>query len=127
MKSTTYITEITTRKAGNYLSEGRKLGSTCLLPCSPARFVFVVLWYCMPCHKLRNFPREFTEKCFAVFNQSGSAIYHTYRSLLFFREFSSIIPFMVSLQDSSQTKGIEYIFISCIVCKRLAGRGIFFN
>ena len=31
MKSTTYFAEIATQKAEKYLSEGRKLGSTCLL------------------------------------------------------------------------------------------------
>ena len=39
MKSTTYFTEITTSKAWKYLSEGRKLGSTYFLACSPACFV----------------------------------------------------------------------------------------
>ena len=31
MKTTTYIIEITSQKDEKYLSEGRKLGSTCLL------------------------------------------------------------------------------------------------
>ena len=39
MKSTTYIAVITTHKAEKYLSEGRKLGSTSLLTCSPAHFL----------------------------------------------------------------------------------------
>ena len=47
---------------------------------------------------LRNFLHVFTEKCFAIFDQSGWAIYLTwYRLLFFFWEFSSIIPFMVWL------------------------------
>ena len=63
MKSTTYnITEITTQKAEKYLSEGRKLESTCLLTCMLHR-------------QLRNFPCEFTEKCFAVFDKSSRVIY----------------------------------------------------
>ena len=71
--------------------------------------------------QLRNFPREFTEKCFAVFDQSSHAIYLAwYWPLLFFWEFFSIIPFMVWLQDSSQIKGRGYIFMSSIVCWRLA-------
>ena len=65
MKSTTYIVEITNQKNEKYLY-------------------------------LRNFLRVFTEKCFAIFDQSGWVIYLTwYRPLLFFWEFSSIIPFMV--------------------------------
>ena len=34
-----HIAEITALKAEKYLSEGRKLGSTCLLACLPPRFV----------------------------------------------------------------------------------------
>ena len=83
MKSTTYIVEITNQKNEKYLSKGRN-PFACLPPC--------LLVSC----QLRNFPREFTEKCFAVFDQSSHAIYLTwYRPLLFFWEFSSIIPFMV--------------------------------
>ena len=83
MNCTTYILEITNQKNEKYLSEGRNP-----LACLPPR----LLASC----QLRNFPREFTEKCFDVFNQSSCAIYLTwYQLLLFFREFSSIIPFMV--------------------------------
>ena len=60
---------------------------------------------------------EFTGKCFAVFDQSSRVIYLTwYRSLLFFWEFSFVIPFMVWLQDSIQIKERGYIFMSSIVC-----------
>ena len=46
--------------------------------------------------KTGNFAPEFTEKCFADFEQSSCAIYLTwYTLLLFFQEFTSIIPFMV--------------------------------
>ena len=80
MKSTTFIVEITNQKNEKYLSWGEK--PTCLLAS------------CL----LRNFPQEFTEKCFAVFDQSSCVIYLTwYRPVLFFCEFSSIIPFMVWL------------------------------
>ena len=83
MKGTTHIVEITTQQNEKYLSEGRNL-----LTCSPA----CLLASC----QLRNFPREFTEKCFAVFDQSSYAIYLMwYWSPLFFWEFSSIILFMV--------------------------------
>ena len=79
MKSTTHIVEITTQQNEKCLSEGKNL-----LACSPA----CLFASC----QLRNFPREFTEKCFAVFDQSSCAIYLTwYRPLLFFWEFSSII------------------------------------
>ena len=82
MKSTTYFAEITNQKAEKYLSERGKLESTCLLA---GRLC-----------QLRNFPCEFTENCFAVFDQSSRVIYLMwYRSLLLFPEFSSIIPFMV--------------------------------
>ena len=85
MKSTTCITEITNQKNEKYLSEGRNP-----LACLPPR----LLASC----QLRNFPREFTEKCFAVFDQSSCAIYFMwYWPLLFFWEFSSIIPFMAQL------------------------------
>ena len=97
-------TSITTQKNEKYLSERRNL-----FACSPSQPF-------ASC-QLRNFPREFTEKCFAIFDQSRRAIYLTwYRPLLFFREFYSIISFMVSLKDSSQIKGRGYIFLSSIVC-----------
>ena len=83
MKSATYIVEITTQKNEKYLSEGRNP-----LACSPARL--------LTSFQLRNFPHEFTEKCFGIFDQSSHAIYLTwYWLLLFFWEFSSIIHFMV--------------------------------
>ena len=82
MKSTTYIAEITNQKNEKYLSEGRNP-----LACLPR-----LLALC----QLRNFLREFTEKCFAVFDQLSCMIYLTwYWPLLFFWEFSSIIPFML--------------------------------
>ena len=85
MKSTTYIAEITNQKNEKYLSEGRN-PLACLPPC--------LLTSC----QLRNFPGEFAGKCFATFDQSSCAIYLTwYRPLLFFCEFSSIIPFMIRL------------------------------
>ena len=107
MKSTTYIVEITNQKNEKYLSEGRNP-----LACLPPR----LLASC----QLRNFPREFTEKCFSVFDQTSCASSLTwYLLLLFFWEFSSIIPFMIWLKDSSQIKGKGYIFKSSIVSKRL--------
>ena len=66
MKSTTYFAEITNQKAEKYRSRRRKQESTCLLASC----------------QLRNFPREFIENCFAVFDQSSRATYHTW-SLLF--------------------------------------------
>ena len=48
--------------------------------------------------ELRNFLREFNEKCFAVFGQSNCVIYLVwYRSLLLFQEFSSIILFIYGM------------------------------
>ena len=61
-KSTTYIVEITAWKNEKYLSERRNP-----LACLPA----CLLTSC----QLRNIPREFTEKCFAVFDQSNCVIY----------------------------------------------------
>ena len=85
MKSTTYIAEIIIEKNEKYLSEGRN-PFACLSP--------QLLASC----QLRNFLHEFTEKCFAVFDQSSCVIYLLwYQPLLFFWEFSSIIPFMVQL------------------------------
>ena len=55
------------------------------MACSPARFV-----------SAKGFLCDFIQKYFAVFDQSDRAIYLTwYQSILFFREFSSIIPFTV--------------------------------
>ena len=72
MKSTTYIVEIPNQKNEKYLSMRRNP-----VACSPSRLLALC--------QLRNFPREFTEKCFAVFDQSSCAIYLTwYRRLLFF-------------------------------------------
>ena len=85
MKSTTYIYEKSNQKNEKYLSVGRN-PVACLRPCRLASC------------QLRNFLREFTEKCFAVFYQSGCAIYLMwYRPLQFFLEFYSIIPFMIWL------------------------------
>ena len=68
MKSTTCIVEVTTQKNGRYLSEGRNP-----LACSPAQL--------LDSRQLRNFPRDFTEKRFATFDQSSHVIYLTwYRS-----------------------------------------------
>ena len=95
MKSTAYIAEITTLKNEKYLSQKR----------NPLVY--------LPTHlldlcQLKNFTREFTEKCFAVFDQSSRSIYLTwYWSLLLFWEFSFIIPFVACLQDYSQIKGRE--------------------
>ena len=115
VKSTRYIAEMTTQKKEKCLSGwgrggggsvGRGRGkSTCLIAC--------VLASC----QLRNFLCEFTEKCFPIFDQSSCVIRFTwYQLLLFFREFSSVIPFMVLLQDSSQMKGTGYIFMSSNIC-----------
>ena len=90
MKSTTYITEITAQKNKKYLFEGRKLGFTCLLAS----------------YQLKSFLREFTEKCFAVFDQSSRAIYLSwYWSLLFFREFPSIIPLWYDFKILVKSRG----------------------
>ena len=77
MKSTTYIVEITNQKNEKYLYVGRN----------------PVAWsppHLLALFQLRNFPCVFTEKCFAIYLT-------WYRPLLFFWEFSSIIPFMVWL------------------------------
>ena len=75
MKSTTYIVEITKQKNEKYLYVGRNP-----VAWSQPR----LLASC----QLRNFPRVFTEKCFAVFDQSSCAIYFTwYRPVLFFWDF----------------------------------------
>ena len=85
MKSTIYIVEITNQKNEKYLYVWRNP-----VVCSPPR----LLASC----QLRNFPRVFTEKCFAVFDQTGYAIYLTrYWPHLFFWEFFSIISFIVWL------------------------------
>ena len=85
MKSTTCIVEITNQKNENYLYVGINP-----VAWSPSRL--------LASYQLRNFLCVFTEKCFAIFDQSDCAIYLTwYRRLLFFWEFSSIIPFMVWL------------------------------
>ena len=85
MKSITYIVEITNQKNEKYLYVERNP-----VAWLPPRLLALC--------QLRNFLHVFTEKCFAVFDQSSCAIYLTwYQPLLFFWEFSSIIPFMVWL------------------------------
>ena len=80
-----YIVEITNQKNEKYLYVGRD--SVAWLPPH-------LLTLC----QLRNFLRVFTEKCFAVFDQSSCTIYlKWYPPLLLFWQFSSIIPFMVWL------------------------------
>ena len=77
------IAEITNQKNEKYLYVGRN----------------PVVW--LPPHllslcQLSFFLCVFTEKCFAVFDQSSCTIYLMwYQLVLFFWEFSSIIPFMV--------------------------------
>ena len=79
MKSTTYIAEVTTQKKEKGLSEG-----IIPLACLPARLM-----------STKKFS-VFTEKCFAVFYRSSHTIYlRLCWSLLFFWEFSPIIPVMV--------------------------------
>ena len=66
-------------------------------------------------YQIRNLPRKFTENCFAIFDQPSSTIYITwYRLLLFFRKFSSVISYMIWLQDSSQIKRRGCICMSSI-------------
>ena len=59
MKKTTYIAEITNQKNEKYLSEGRN-PLACWPPC--------LLASC----QLRNFPREFTEKCLAILTNQAA-------------------------------------------------------
>ena len=61
MKSTTYIVELTNRKNEKYLYPGRNP-----VAWSPPCFLALC--------QLINFLRVFTEKCFAVLDQSGCAI-----------------------------------------------------
>ena len=61
--------------------------------------------------QLRNFLHEFTEKTFAVFDQSSHAIYLTwYWLLLFFQEFSSVTHFMVWLFFNWKLNILSFIF-----------------
>ena len=108
MKSTTYIVEITNQKNEKYLSEGRNLFA-CLPLC--------LLASC----QVRNFPREITEKSFAIFDQSSCMIYLTCISPSYFSgNFLLPFPLWYYFTDSSQIKGRGYIFQSSIACKRLA-------
>ena len=87
MKNTTYFVEITSQKAEVSVWERK----------TRIHFLDGLFATC----QLRNFPCEFTENCFAAFDQSSCAIYLMwYRLLLFFLEFTSIILFMVWFQDS---------------------------
>ena len=79
MKSTTYIVEITNQKNEKYLSEGRNLFA-CLPLC--------LLASC----QVRNFPREITEKSFAIFDQSSCMIYLTCISPSYFSG-NFLLPF----------------------------------
>ena len=88
MKSTTYFAEITTQKAEKYLREETR--------------IHYLLAHLLASSELRNFPCEFTENCFAIFDQSSHAIYLMWhRPLLFFPEFTSIIPFIVVFSNKT--------------------------
>ena len=92
-----YPIEIITQKAGKYLKVWEKKTRVHL-------FAHLLTWYWR-----KSFPREFTEKYFAVFDQSTCTIYLMWYSLLpFFKEFTYIIPFMTWLR--------RYIFISSTAC-----------
>ena len=92
MKSTTYINEITTQKNEKYLSEGRNPLACLLALC-----------------QLRNFSHEFTEKCFAVFDQSNCAIYLMwYQPLLFLIFFYHSFYGMTSRFYSNQGEGTHF-------------------
>ena len=73
------------------------------------------------------FCSSFTEKCFAIFDQSNHMIYLMWYWLLpFFRKFSSIIPFTVWLQDSSQIKR-RGTFLCLGSCVNVRQQYFFFN
>ena len=101
MKSTTYIAKITTQKNEKYLLEREENQNP--LACSSAR----LLTSC----QLRNFPLEFTEKCFAVFDQSRRVVYLTWYWPLFF--FPGIFFYqsfysMTSRFQSNQGEGVHF-------------------
>ena len=98
-KSTAYSTKTTTLKAGKYLkiSDKGKLEAKCF--CLLARY-----WQ-------RNFPREFTENCFAVFDQSSRVILLTwYCRLYFFPWIPRGYPLNGSVKDFlSNRRGVNII------------------
>ena len=109
MKSTTHVIEITNQKNEKYQSEGRNP-----LACWPPHLLALC--------QLRNFPGEFTEKCFAVFDQSSCMIYLTwYWSLLLW---SFLLWYGFKILVKSREGG--YIFKSSIACKCLAEFFFFF-
>ena len=88
MKSATYITEITMQKSEKNLSEGRKLGSICLLAC-----------YLRVNKEMFHVSLLKTVLSFLI-NQAVQFISHgIYWSLLYFREYLSIIHFDILWYD----------------------------
>ena len=109
MKSTTYMVEITTQKNEKYLSEGRNP-----LACLATRLAARFLASC----QLRNFLLEFTEKCFAILEQSNCVTYYTwFWSLLFFSGiffYHSFYGMAVRFQ-SKQGEGVSFYIQLCLL------------
>ena len=82
-------------------SEKGKLEAKCLLACLPGE---------------RNFPREFTENCFAIFDQSSHIILLLWYCRLS-REFHVAISWMDLSKIFDKTIGGEYNSISLHFCK----------
>ena len=104
MKSTTYITEITTQKYEKNLSEGRKPGSICLLVCSlrvnKEIFRVSLLKSVLP----------------FLINQAAQFILHgIYWSLLYFQEYSSTVLKIKILVLSVKMSG-RIVFWSDMSC-----------
>ena len=78
--------------------------------------------------QLRNFPREFTEKCFALFDQSSCAIYLMwYQPLLFFWEFFLSFFLRYDFKILVKSWGRGYIFKSSIVILTFGRSNFFFK
>ena len=90
MKSTTYFAEIANRKAEKYLKEKTR--------------IHLLVHLLVSC-KVRNFLCEFTENCFAIFDQSSHTIFLTwYPEIYFYHSFYG----MILRFKSSRGKGVHF-------------------
>ena len=100
-KSTVYFTKIKTSKTGKYLKFWERKNSR-LSGCLLAR---LLTWYWQ-----RNFPREFTENCFAIFEQSNRVILLTLYCRLYFFPWIPVNPLNGSAKDFlSNLRGVNMI------------------
>ena len=100
-KSTVYFTKITTSKTGIYLKFWKRKNSRM----SSYLLARLLVWYWQ-----RNFPREFTENSFVIFEQSRRVILLTLYCRLYFFPWIPVNPLNESVKDFlSNLRGVNMI------------------